>query len=355
MKLSTNFYSRMLAAIPFAYAGYAFGTASSSSPPTDTQVWATHLLTLCGAALGLLLGPYLTIYPLRRLLLLIRTMPMSELLSRSIGMLAGLLAGVLLTMPLSHLPGRLGQYVPLVVAILLAYLGSAIISARKNDLLELLQAGRHAQPLRAGGQRVLVDTSIIVDGRILDVVKAGFITGSLLVPRFVLHELQRLADSGDEVTRAKGKRGLDLLRSLRESKQVDVIITDDDVANSREVDDKLVALARVENIPLLTNDVNLARVAQLQGVLVLNLNKLADALRTPFTVGDQISVVVRSEGREREQGVGFSDDGTMIVVEDARSLIGQEIRAIVTRVYTTQTGRIVFAELDRSKEQRRRA
>ena len=347
MRFTANFYARVLGAIGLAYAGFSFGRANSAVPATDEQVWATSLLMLCGAALGLIMTPYLTIHPLRHITRALRTLPFFELVGMGLGMLAGLLIAVLLTIPLSRLPGALGAFSPLVAALILSYLGSTIATARRADILELLHTERRS-PTPAVRQRTIVDTSIIVDGRIADVVKIGFVTGTLMVPIFVLHELQQLADSADNLTRAKGKRGLDVLNDLQKSKQVEVVISDVEIPGVHDVDDKLVAFARLEDVPLLTNDMNLERVAQLQGVKVLNLNKLADAVRIPYIAGDHITVTVRSEGRERDQGVGFSEDGTMIVVEDARSLIGQEVHAVVTRVYTTQTGRIIFAQLNHS-------
>ncbi len=353
MRFTPNFYVRIFGAFILAYVGFAFGSALSSSPPTEAQVWATSLLALSGLALGLIMTPYLTLHPLRGILRSVRTMPFLELVSIGLGALAGLLVGVLLTVPLSNLPGALGDYSPLAAALVLAYIGSAIASSRRNDILDALRAERRARWSAAPVRRTLVDTSIIIDGRIVDVIKTGFISGSLVVPRFVLHELQRLADSPDPLTRAKGKRGLDGLRLLQQDQHVNVVISDADAPNIKEVDEKLVSVARQEGMLLLTNDSNLDHVAQLQGVPVQNLNKLADAVRLPFVVGDHISVAIRSEGREREQGVGFTNDGTMIVVEEARQLVGQEVAAVISRVYTTQTGRIIFAQLDRANGRQR--
>lgn len=353
MKFSANFYVRVLGAFVLAYAGFAFGSALSSSPPGEMQVWATSLMTLSGLALGLIITPYLTLIPLRRILRNVRTMPFIELLSTALGGLAGLLVGVLVTVPLSSLPGALGDYSPLLAAIVLAYIGSAIASSRKSDIVDFVRSERRARWSAAPGRRTVVDTSIIIDGRIVDVIKTGFVSGTLVVPRFVLLELQRLADSADPLTRAKGKRGLDVLHTLQQDEHVSVVVSDADAPAIKEVDEKLVAVAQQEGMILLTNDGNLDHVAQLQGVPVQNLNKLADALRIPFATGDAISVTIRSEGREREQGVGFTNDGTMIVVEDARHLVGKEISAVVSRVYTTQTGRIIFAHLDRANVRQR--
>ncbi len=329
------------------YIGFLFGNANSASPPTETQNWATSLLLLCGVGLGLLLTPYLTIEPLERIIRQSRAQPWPELVANLLGLFTGLLAGALVTAPLSRLLGLFGAVTPTIAALLFGYLGFRLAQARKQEILASVRTKTSSRTPETKGRRTLVDTSIIIDGRIGDLIGTGFVTEMLLVPRFVLRELQRLADSADEMTRSRGKRGLDTLRMLQESQHSEIKISDEEFPEIREVDDKLVALARAERVTLLTNDMNLEHVAQLQGVRVLNLNRLTDAIRIPFAAGDRISVIVRSEGREWEQGVGFSDDGTMIVVEEARGLIGHEVHAVVTRVYATQSGRIIFAQLER--------
>ena len=193
--------------------------------------------------------------------------------------------------------------------------------------------------------RFLIDTSSIIDGRIVAVSEAGFLDGILLVPTFVLNELQILADSSDELRRERGKRGLEMLNMLQKQSEHLVDVINIEVPSVQEVDDKLIVLARQYECPIITNDHNLGRVASLQGVKVMNMNQLADAVRPPVVPGQDISVRVRDVGREREQGISFLDDGTMIVIEDARHLIGQQVHATVTRVFQTQTGRIVFAQL----------
>ncbi len=345
MKFSTNFYARVLGGIFLGYAGYYFSTIHSMNPPSDVQTWATSLLTLCGIALGMVLTPYATVIPIQRAIRRSRDMEFPDLVVIVLGALAGLIVGVLLTFPLSQLPGILGQFVPAVVAIILAYAGSRIASTQKQALINVFRPQRE-DSARVIGPRVVVDTSVIIDGRIAKVAEIGFLSGSLLVPQFVLQELQQLADSSDDFTRVKGKRGLEVLRGLQTNEHIGVEIVDTTLPDVEQVDDKLVAFARAEHVPLLTNDMNLHQVAQLQGVHVLNLNQLADAVRLQFANGDRVRVAIRNEGREREQGVGFTEDGTMIVVEDARRLVGQEVTATVTRVYTTQSGRIIFAQLN---------
>ncbi|HEY0605361.1 MAG TPA: hypothetical protein VGD58_20740 [Herpetosiphonaceae bacterium] len=345
MKFTANFYVRVLGALVLGYVGWYFGSTNSLNPPTTDQQIGTMLLVLSGLGLGLVLTPYLILYPFRAAMRRARTMPSLDLVATSIGLLLGLIVGVLLSFPVSHLPGLLGAYLPFVSALVCAYVSAVVINWRKNDLLDLIYS-RQEQPVSSTtARRFLVDTSVIIDGRIADVVKTGFFNGRLVIPRFVLQELQQLADSPDDLTRLKGKRGLDILRTIQEGGIITIEISDADVPGMRDVDDKLVVLAKAENMWLITNDSNLHRIAELQRVEVLNLNNLADTLRVPFLPGEHMHVTIRQEGREREQGVGFMQDGTMVVVEEARHLLGSEVPVVVTRVYQTNTGRIIFAQL----------
>jgi uncharacterized protein YacL len=345
VRFTANFYVRVLGALALGYAGWYFGNVNSDAPPTEEQQIGTILLVLSGLGLGLVLMPYLVLDPFRSIMRRARHMPSLDLAASGLGLCLGLIVGVLLTFPLSQLPGLLGDFLPFVVAIVCAYVGSAIINWRKNDLLTLFWQ-RQEQPVSSGSpRRFLLDTSVIIDGRIVEVVKTGFFNGRIVVPRFVLHELQGLADSPDDLTRTKGKRGLDALRTMQEGGSITVEISDADVPSVPDVDDKLVMLAKAESMWLITNDTNLHRIAELQRVDVLNLNRLADALRVPFLPGERLYVTIRQEGREREQGVGFMQDGTMVVIEDARHLLGTEVAVTVTRVYQTNTGRIIFAQL----------
>lgn len=345
MKFSANFYVRVIGALILAYVGWYFGMVNSLDPPTYDQQLGTLLLMLSGLGLGLVLTPYIILYPFRATMRRARTMPSLDLAATGIGLLLGLIIGVLLTFPLSRLPGLLGQYLPFIVAMVSAYIGAAVLNWRKTDLLDLIYARKEPPVTSTAAREFLLDTSVIIDGRIVDVVKTGFLNGRIVVPRFVLQELQQLADSPDDLTRTKGKRGLDALRTIQEGGNITVEVSDEDVPGVREVDDKLVLLAKAENMWLITNDSNLHRIAELQRVEVLNLNNLTDALRVPFLPGEQLHVTIRQEGREREQGVGFMQDGTMVVIEDARHLLGSDVAVTVTRVYQTNTGRIIFAQL----------
>jgi uncharacterized protein YacL len=190
---------------------------------------------------------------------------------------------------------------------------------------------------------VLVDTSAIIDGRIADIAGAGFIPGRLVVPRFVLAELQNIADSDDAMRRGRGRRGLEVLNRLRETEGLSVEVTDEDVSSIKEVDAKLVALAQRHSINVLTTDYNLNRVAAIQGVRVLNVNELSNAIRPVVLPGEEMVVRIVQPGKERNQGVGYLADGTMIVVEDGDKMIGQDVETEVTRVFQTVAGKMIFA------------
>jgi uncharacterized protein YacL len=193
----------------------------------------------------------------------------------------------------------------------------------------------------------LLDTSVIIDGRIADVARTGFLPGSLLIPRFVLNELQYIADSPDSLRRQRGRRGMEVLASLQKEPAIPVRITDIDVEGVREVDDKLVILARQMRCPILTNDFNLNRIAELQGVSILNINELANAVKSVLLPGEMLCVRVIQEGKESGQGVGYLDDGTMVVIENGREYIDQETNVLVTKVLQTAAGRMIFARPDR--------
>jgi uncharacterized protein YacL len=210
----------------------------------------------------------------------------------------------------------------------------------RTRLSSVAEEGLGAQ---APGRSVLLDTSVIIDGRIVDIAQTGFILGSLLVPSFVLNELQRIADSPDGLRRQRGRRGLDVLNRLQKDSAVPVRITDLDVEGVREVDDKLVILARQTRCPILTNDYNLNRVAELQGVAVLNINELANAVKAVYLPGESLDVHVIQEGKEVGQGVGYLEDGTMVVVEAGRDQIGRTVGVTVTKVLQTAAGRMIFA------------
>jgi len=208
------------------------------------------------------------------------------------------------------------------------------------------QPGNAAAAWGQSSRTILLDTSVIIDGRVSDIAKTGFLPGTLLIPRFVLNELQYIADSADSLRRARGRRGMEVLAELQKISAVSVRISDIDVEGVREVDDKLVILARQMKCPILTNDYNLNRVAELQGVTILNINELANAVKSVVLPGETMGIQIIQEGKELNQGVGYMDDGTMVVIENGNKFIGQTKAVTVTKVLQTAAGRMIFARPD---------
>ena len=217
---------------------------------------------------------------------------------------------------------------------------------RRKDLLNIIGTRLYREGPPREDKCVLLDTSVIIDGRIADVSQTGFISGEMLVPRFILNELQHIADSSDALRRNRGRRGLDMLNRLQKESVVPIRITDMDAEDYREVDDKLIMLAKQLRCPIITNDYNLNRVAELQGVMVLNVNELANAVKAVVLPGESMRVRIIQEGKEMGQGVGYLDDGTMVVVENGRRYINNTIRVMVTKVLQTAAGRMIFAQPD---------
>lgn len=315
------------------------------TPVMPFELWLVY--TICSAAFGIgyMVAPYVTTQPFFWLRHRIYHATASEVLAAGIGLAFGLLVGALLAFPLSFLPGYLGRVLPLVASAMLAYFGVMTLLTHKQGILGILGlAGRGFD--RRGpedGRVLLVDSSAVIDGRIADVGRTGFLDGTLMVPRFVLEEIQHIADSADAMRRHRGRRGLEVLNRLQKESAVPVEISDMDVDNAVGVDAKLVALARTLACPIVTTDYNLNHVAQLQGVEVLNVNLLANALRPVLLQGEEVSVHLVQEGKEAGQGVGYLDDGTMVVVENGRPYLGQVVDVVIVRVLQTAAGRMIFA------------
>jgi uncharacterized protein YacL len=266
-----------------------------------------------------------------------------------IGLVVGLLTAALLAFPLSMLPSPFGKILPFLGVLFFGYFGVAIFIMRQADISNIL-GGISSHRNEGGGtnwaqtnRTILLDTSVIIDGRIADIAKTGFLPGTLLIPRFVLNELQYIADSPDGLRRQRGRRGMEVLSELQKASSVVVRISDVDVEGVREVDDKLVILARQMKCPILTNDYNLNRIAELQGVLILNINELANAVKSVVLPGEVMEVNVIQEGKEVNQGVGYMEDGTMVVVENGNKHLNQQIHVSVTKVLQTAAGRMIFA------------
>ncbi len=292
-----------------------------------------------------------------------------EIILGGFGLVASLVAAALLSPALGALPGAAGDFAPIGAAVLLAPVGIGVALSRRAEVERFLHSiaartesvtgtlsvppdpvAAHTRGPTSGAAAVVVDTSAIIDGRLADVVASGFLLADLLVPRFVLDELRRVADSSDPLKRQRGRYGLEMLARIQADPSVRTLIVDEDFPEQTDVDAKVLALARTRGAALLTNDFNLNRVAGVEDVRVLNLNALAQAVRTNALPGERLDLRIHQEGRERAQGVGFLQDGTMVVVEDARSLLGQDITVEVTRVIQTQAGRMLFAQLDQPSD-----
>ncbi len=232
------------------------------------------------------------------------------------------------------------------LVLLFGYVGISLGLTRASNWESLIKAvrKRHFE----NGNPKLVDTSVIIDGRIADICATGFIEGTLIIPRFVLHELQRIADSSDELRRARGRRGLDLLKTIQDAsvqRKVDVQVVEDDPQDVHDVDSKLVRLAREYGAKIITNDLNLNKVAQIEGVEVLNINDLANAVKPAVLPDEEMQVRIVKEGKEAFQGVGYLDDGTMVVVDGGKNHVGKEVAVVVTSVLQTTAGRMIFTRL----------
>lgn len=349
--MSANFISRILGMIFFAFLLGWGGTAIAGSVG-ESRLTFQVVFGLVGALIGLVFTPYLTIVPVRRLRQAVKKIPIHRLFAVMIGLVIGLIIAALAALPLSLLPDPFGQFLPMVGAAFFGYAGVAIMSFRQADVVNYLRPRAGALLIRSSGDDrlvqgdgVLLDTSVIIDGRIADISRTGFICGPLIVPHFVLSELQHVADSSDRLRRNRGRRGLELLNRLQRDSFVPIQITDMDVEGVHGVDDKLVVLAKQLRCPVITNDYNLNRVAELQGVTVLNINELANAVRAVHLPGEELAIRVIQEGKEQGQGVGYLDDGTMVVVENGADRIDQTVETVVTKVLQTAAGRMIFARL----------
>lgn len=337
---------RLLGTLLFGSAGWMIGSRLADVYPIFSSFLI--LFAIIGGGLGFISTPYLTIHPFVWVRDRVRQLPAKQLLSGSIGLTLGLIIAALLTQPLSKLPSLFGQVLPVVAAIFLGYTGVQVMVLRERDLLNLLPSRfKRTQPTVKA--HVLLDTSVIIDGRIADIAKTGFIEGSMVVPNFVLGELQHIAGSRDPLRRQRGKRGLEILEKLQKESTTSLEISDIDAPEIDEVDAKLVAIARDMDASVLTTDYNLNKVAELQGVKVLNINELANAVKTLLLPGESFEVDIIQTGREQGQGVGYLEDGTMVVVEHAQGMIGQKRLVEVTRILQTVAGRMIFAQInDRS-------
>jgi uncharacterized protein YacL len=345
--MSLDFAVRIVGMFIIGISGGYLGATLSQLAGGPPELWIS-VFALVGALMGLVITPFITTRPIRSIRAAMGQVAAQAMIAGVAGLIVGLLVATLVAFPLSLLPDPLGQLLPFIGAVAFGYLGVAVFVMRQNDIGNLWRSrfqGQASESASAGGggRSVLMDTSVIIDGRIADIARTGFIAGPMLVPMFVLNELQHIADSADPLRRQRGRRGLDILNKLQKDSKIPLRITDLDVEGVRDVDDKLVILAKQLRSPILTNDYNLNRVAELQGVQVLNINELANAVKAVYLPGESMEVHVIQEGKEVGQGVGYLDDGTMVVVEDGRDDIDHTIPVMVTKVLQTAAGRMIFA------------
>jgi uncharacterized protein YacL len=343
---------RLLGAALGGLVGLALAASARLFDQATASGWLLGAWVVAWVVVGFAILPYLTVVPAVWLVRQIQQLSTAEFVTAVVGLLIGLLMGLLLGLPLAAFPPPLGTWLPLGVSLFLGLGMLGLTVAKRDDLLLAAEAiGIVRRPVpeadrtrAAGDPHIVVDTSAIIDGRIAEIVESGFVYGTLVVPKFVLDELQHIADSSDTLRRNRGRRGLEILARMQKDSPTPVEIVDEPLAEIPEVDAKLVALARERSKAILTNDYNLNRVAELQGVRVLNINSLANAVKPAVLPGEELRVRVIQEGKEAGQGVGFLDDGTMVVVEGGVRYIDRDLDVSVTRVLQTVAGRMIFAQ-----------
>jgi uncharacterized protein YacL len=295
------------------------------------------------AAVGLLIGAAIVLFEWR-----LRVMSLRRLIGAAIGSVLGIVGAYLFALVIRNSvpPGATQSFLQIMVMLIMAYVG-LVVGANKGDLLNLAALGGVFGGEKTGKKSFkILDTSVIIDGRIADIAETGFLDGLIVIPQFVLRELQLVADSADSLKRNRGRRGLDILQRLQKTATVQIQIVEDDFPTVREVDMKLIELAKVYEGKIITNDFNLNKVAQLQGVAVLNINELANSLKPIVLPGEVMRVFILKEGKEYNQGVAYLDDGTMVVVDNARKMIGKTIDIAVTSVLQTTAGKMIFGKWD---------
>lgn len=327
-----------------------------------------------GTIIGVLIGYFISSFILKQGLVIARQLervlthiPNQELIAGTIGLLFGLIIANLIGAAFNQVP-IIGPYISIILSAIFGYSGVRLMARKGPEMYfnylkqwKRSEAGtKKSRGFNMFGSHKssdsnltakLLDTSVIIDGRIKELCATGFIDGPLIVPVFVLNELQIISDSADGMKRNRGRRGLDILKEMQDAKLVPIEIVEDDYADLHEVDSKLMRLALEKQWKLMTNDFNLNKVARVQGIKVLNLNELANVLKPALIAGEWIRVQVMKEGKEVQQGVAYLDDGTMIVVEDGRPYVGQEVEVMVTSILQTSAGRMIFARVDGGKHE----
>jgi uncharacterized protein YacL len=344
---------RVLIMIAVGYTGFSVGMLVLPfwNGPEPTVKWSlVILLAIVAGLIGYSIAPPIIsglIQLARKFEAALNKIPAHDIIGGAVGLILGLIIANLFGVSFYRFP-IVGPYLSILASLVLGYLGWSVGTKKRDDLLSVFSNWRSGKDKSGKGEtKVLykiLDTSVIIDGRIADICKSGFIDGTLLIPGFVLEELRHIADSSDLLKRNRGRRGLDILNRIQKELDIKVKIHEQDFDDIQEVDSKLVRLAQLVNGDILTNDYNLNKVAELQGIKVLNINELANAVKPVVLPGEEMVVQVIKDGKEAGQGIGYLDDGTMIVVENGRRYIGQTISVLVTSVLQTAAGRMIFAK-----------
>ena len=330
---------------------------------TIARISVLILGTLLGVIIGYLISSFILKQGLviaKRLERILTHIPNQELIAGTIGLLFGLIIANLIGVAFNQVP-IIGPYIPIILSAIFGYSGLKLMARKGPEMYynyvqqwggegtkktsRFKMFSTHKSD-KASSTPKLLDTSVIIDGRIKELCNTGFIEGPLMVPLFVLNELQIISDSADATKRNRGRRGLDILKDMQDANKVAIEVVEDDYDDLTEVDSKLMRLALDKQWKLMTNDFNLNKVARVQGIEVLNLNELANVLKPALIAGEWIRVQIMKEGKEVHQGVAYLDDGTMIVVEDGKPYVGQTVEVMVTSILQTSAGRMIFARVD---------
>ncbi|MFA7175489.1 MAG: PIN/TRAM domain-containing protein [Kiritimatiellia bacterium] len=351
--------ARLLMAVLGGLLGFKGATYFSEIgflPAPSAAMWVLIATIVVGSFIGALLTRPVVVglsEAISGVIGVLHRTPTYDIAVGSLGLISGLIIGVLATLPLPRDIPVVGTVLPAAVTLIMGYIGAVVAVRKRDDLTHMVstigtkgseRSGRSGGRTGKQGVPKIVDTSVIIDGRIADVVETGFLEGPLVVPSFVLAELQHIADSADVLKRNRGRRGLDILNRIQKDAKVLVQILDRDVPDVADVDGKLVRLAKQLEGRVVTNDFNLNKVAELQGVSVLNINELVNAVKPVVLPGEEMIVRIVKDGKEQGQGVGYLDDGTMIVVDGGRRYIGDTVDVQVTNVLQTAAGRMIFAK-----------
>ncbi len=334
--------------------GYRFISVNIYGLPLDIKL--ATITGITGGILGLVIAPLVVkkcAQTLEWVEIKLQKVPVQDIIVGAFGLIFGFIIANLLSLPLPRI-SVIGNFLPVGINLILGYLGMTLAIKKKDELFNLLSLLPKSNDRAGSGSKTrasnarnsqykILDTSVIIDGRIADICDTGFLDGTLIIPNFILEELQHIADASDSLKRNRGRRGLDILNAMQKKENVVVQIYERDFDDILEVDSKLVRLAKLLRGKVVTNDYNLNKVAELHGVQVLNINELANAVKPVVLPGEEMFVQVIRDGKEAGQGVAYLDDGTMIVIDNGRRYIGTQLDVVVTSVLQTAAGRMIFA------------